>query len=181
MGHPGCPLNRRGTAEKKPRPATAERGWPNFRPGAQRAPDWKLLGGFGGSRNSSGSSVNSSLDSVGCSGSSGRCSVSSDRSGFHSSGSGLLDRSGRSGSRSGCGSRSRLFLLATGGQGGSSDQRSDDEGLVHFRFSLRRVKKKGPLRPASCSPATLRQCALASVACTFSLNSRLYSGFVNSG
>jgi hypothetical protein len=60
-----------------------------------------------------------------------------------SSGSGLDGRSGRcrrSGSR--CGRGSRCLLLATGSQGGSSDQGSDDEGLVHFRFSLRRVKKR---------------------------------------
>lgn len=91
-----------------------------------------LLGGFG-------SCCGSSRCCLGCCRSGGRC-----RSCFCSSGSGLDGRSGRcrrSSSRCGRGSRCRLFLLATGSQGGSSDQGSDDEGLVHFRFSLRRVKK----------------------------------------
>ena len=94
-----------------------------------------LLGGFG-------SCCGSSRCCLGCCRSGGRC-----RSCFCSSGSGLdgrsgrCCRSGRSGGRCGRGSRCRLFLLATGSQGGSSDQGSDDEGLVHFRFSLRRVKK----------------------------------------
>jgi len=83
-------------------------------------------------------------------GSVGSGSCSSSGSGIGSGGGSFGSRScggcglsGRSGSCCGSGGRSRcrLFLLATGGQGSSSDEGSDDERLVHFRFSLRTVKK----------------------------------------
>jgi len=76
-------------------------------------------------------------------GSSSGSGIHSSGSGFRSGSGGSCGLSGRSGSScgSGGGSRCRLFLLATGGQSGSSDQGSDDERLVHFRFSLRTVKK----------------------------------------
>lgn len=97
----------------------------------------RLLGsrsGFASGRSRIGCSLSSragihgsSRRSVGCSG----C-------GFRSGGcrSSRLD-----GHRSGCRSRSRLLLLATGGQGSSSNQGGDDERLVHFSFSLRTIKK----------------------------------------
>ena len=36
----------------------------------------------------------------------------------------------------------RLFLLATGGKGGNSDQRSQNEGFVHFKYSLVKRQKR---------------------------------------
>ncbi len=94
----------------------------------------RLLGGR--------SSVSSSRSRVGCSlggitsSGSGVSSGIGSRSGFR-----CRSRSGLGSHRSGSGCGSRLLLLATGGQSGSSDQGGDDERLVHFRFSLRTVKK----------------------------------------
>ena len=80
---------------------------------------------------------------------SGRSSGRSRSSGSGHGGGSSSFGSGSSGSRSRCGSSSggrsgrgrRLFLLATGGQGSSSNQGGDDERLVHFSFSLRTIKK----------------------------------------
>ena len=132
---------------KKPRPVMGGVGAPpappnGQTPGAKRC----LLGGFG----SSSGSGRSSLGCSRCRSGSGGIGCSS-RSSLHS-GSGRCCRSGGSG---GSGSRSgrRLFLLATGSQSGCSDQGSDDEGLVHFRFSLRRVKKTKAKKSSLFQPA----------------------------
>lgn len=120
-----------GAPTKKPR--SRERGPCLQDTRLQAVPGRKCLLGCG-SVSSGGSS-----GSVGC-GSGSRSGIGRGGSSF---GSGCCRCCGLSGSRSGGGSggRCRLFLLAASSQGSSSDQGSDDERLVHFRFSLRTVKK----------------------------------------
>lgn len=110
----------------------------------------RLLGSRSGV-SSSRSGIGCSLGSIASSRSSRGSGVSSSSSGFGSDGSRCSCRL----SSHWCGSRSRLFLLATGSQGGSSDQGGDDERLVHFRFSLRTVKKtKNATTPSLLQPGS---------------------------
>jgi hypothetical protein len=138
----------------------------------------RLLGsrsGFASGRSRIGCSLSSrtgirgsSRRSVGCSG----C-------GFRSGG--CRSSSRLDGHRSGCRSRSRLLLLAAGGQGSSSNQGGDDERLVHFSFSLRTIKKT-----KNATTSSLLQPGSALAECTpwehvYNSVAELYWVFVNTG
>ena len=98
-----------------------------------------------------GSSVHSSLGRVSSRSScfSGRCYCFSGRC------SSSCRRFDRSGGRS----SNRLFLLAASGEGGSSDQGSQNEGFLHFNFpSWTDKKPELPPRPASEAIDALAEC-----------------------
>ena len=98
-----------------------------------------LLGGFSGSVHSSGSGflggLGSILGGVGSSAGSFLGGVDSGSSGFLGCVSSFGGGCG-SGSFHRCGSRSRsgLFLLAASGKSGSSDEGSQNDGVLHFNF-----------------------------------------------
>ena len=100
----------------------------------------ELLGLRSSAGSSSGSSVSSSLGSV-----SSRSGFSgSGRSGFGGSRSSF--RSGRCWSwcgcshRSGCSGWSGFFFLTASGQGSSSDQGGQNDGVLHFNFLVGQTK-----------------------------------------
>ncbi len=107
----------------------------------------ELLGLRSSAGSSSGCSVSSSLGSV-----SSRSGFSgSSRSGFGGSRSGF--RSGRCWSWSGCShgswSWSGFFFFTASGQGSSSDQGGQNDGVLHFKFPSWTDKKlEKPRRPA---------------------------------
>lgn len=161
----------------------------------------------GGRCSSSGSSIGSSLSGISRSSRSSSGGISSGGGGRSSSaisgGGGSRSSStvsGGGGSRSsgfrgwsgcGCGCGCfygswsgcrRSFLLTASGQSGSSNQRSDDEGLVHYRFPSWTVKNGFA---TTSSQARLRY-ALAKrrkffCVCLLHHNPRLYWHSVNSG
>ena len=120
---------------------------------AERLLHHELLG-FGSSASGSGSGgVSSSLGSVSSRSGSVRSSRSgSVRSSRSSFGSGWSSRSGfRSRSWSSCRSRcwSGFFFFTASGQGSSSDQSGQNDGVLHFKFpSWTNKNLEKPRRPA---------------------------------
>ena len=113
-------------------------------------------GGLDGGASSSGcvgcsrSSAGCSSSGVSCSGSCVGCSSCRFRCGCSRCSSRLNSH--------GSGCRSRLFLLAASGQSSGSNQGGDDEGFVHFSFSLRTIKKtKNATTSSLLQPGSLWQ------------------------
>lgn len=127
-----------GPTPDESRPSPKNKKAPTLRYGAlqrwpvlQPASTCSELLGCGSGSCSSGGSVSSSLGSVSsCVGSSG-CSLGSGWSGFGSRSHWCWSRSFH---RSWCWSRSGFFLLAASGEGCSSDQGGQNEGVLHWIF-----------------------------------------------